>query len=147
MTFFGATMIGKALIKAHMQTIFIIILFSDHHVEHLINLIEKYMPFLKNSLSQSLQKQKEKLFHHSTENESKSIIAVAWEIIITLMIVFFLYSIINSVVNEHLKKLHEEENEIIENNTISNRSSNSKQKKSIKSAKKNDNTKHYIKFN
>lgn len=149
-------MIGKAVIKAHMQTFFIIILFSDHHVESIINLLERYLPFLKNSLSQSLEKQKNKLFHHSNEIESKSIIASIWEIIITLMIIFFLYSIINSVVNEHLKNKYEEENDLEDSNNYPYRSNDSKNNRSNKSNKLNKsnkskteigNKKQYLKFN
>lgn len=35
-TFFGATFIGKALIKVSIQCFFVIIAFSEHHVEHLL---------------------------------------------------------------------------------------------------------------
>ena len=41
MTFFGATAIGKAVIKMHIQQIFVIFLFSAHHVENLVALIGK----------------------------------------------------------------------------------------------------------
>uniref|UniRef100_A0A1I8B0G8 Vacuole membrane protein 1 n=1 Tax=Meloidogyne hapla TaxID=6305 RepID=A0A1I8B0G8_MELHA len=35
-TFFGATLIGKALIKMHVQMLFVVLTFSEHHVEHLV---------------------------------------------------------------------------------------------------------------
>lgn len=38
-TFFGATLIGKAVIKMHIQQIFVILTFSEHHVETMIKLI------------------------------------------------------------------------------------------------------------
>jgi hypothetical protein len=37
-TFFGATLLGKAVIKMHIQMIFVVITFSERHVEHLISL-------------------------------------------------------------------------------------------------------------
>merc|ERR1719436_376844 len=39
-TFFGATLIGKAVVKMHIQKVFIIFLFSKHHVDSLISLLE-----------------------------------------------------------------------------------------------------------
>ncbi len=62
-TFFGATLIGKAIIKVHIQAIFVILAFSEHHVEVLLTILEKRFPFLKSSLSQSLEKQKQMLWH------------------------------------------------------------------------------------
>lgn len=38
-TFFGATLIGKAIIKMHIQQIFVIIAFSEHHFEWAVELI------------------------------------------------------------------------------------------------------------
>ena len=43
-TFFGATVIGKAIVKMHIQKIFIIFIFSEHHVESLFNLIKVSTP-------------------------------------------------------------------------------------------------------
>jgi hypothetical protein len=62
MTFFGATFIGKAVFKVSIQCFFIIIMFSQHHVENLLGFIERNIPFLKNQISNSLEKQKKKLF-------------------------------------------------------------------------------------
>merc|ERR1712226_597712 len=39
-TFFGATLIGKAVVKMHIQMIFIIFLFSKHHIQSVVN----YLP-------------------------------------------------------------------------------------------------------
>ena len=62
-TFFGATAIGKAIIKVLIQSIFVILTFSKHHMETFLNLIESHFPFLKNSLSHGLEKQKKQLWH------------------------------------------------------------------------------------
>ncbi len=61
-TFFGATAIGKAIIKVHLQMVFVILTFSKHHVEVILGLIERNLPFLKHSLSQQLEKQKKMLW-------------------------------------------------------------------------------------
>ena len=39
-TFFGATLIGKAVVKMHIQKVFIIFLFSKHHVAWLLEIIK-----------------------------------------------------------------------------------------------------------
>jgi hypothetical protein len=39
-TFFGATLIGKAIIKMHIQKLFVIFAFSEHHVEQVVGLIK-----------------------------------------------------------------------------------------------------------
>ncbi|CAJ0581181.1 unnamed protein product, partial [Mesorhabditis spiculigera] len=40
-SFFGATLIGKALVKMHVQMLFVVIAFSEHHVDHLLQLAAK----------------------------------------------------------------------------------------------------------
>lgn len=69
---------------------------------------------------------------------------------------FFLYSIINSVVNEHLKNKYEEENDLEDSNNYPYRSNDSKNNRSNKSNKLNKsnkskteigNKKQYLKFN
>ena len=109
-TFFGATSIGKSIIKVHIQAIFVILSFSKHHVENVLNFIENKIPFLHGTLSKNLENQKKKLWFKSDDKQveevfifnyqGKNIIALGWEIIITIMIVYFLYSIINSICND-----------------------------------------------
>merc|ERR1712212_974458 len=64
-TFFGATLIGKAVIKMHIQKIFIIFLFSKELFEGAVSLLA-YIPVVGNKLQQPfktfLEKQKNK-FH------------------------------------------------------------------------------------
>ena len=45
-TFFGATLIGKAVIKMHIQKVFIIFLFSKHHVAWLLEIIKVSTNFI-----------------------------------------------------------------------------------------------------
>lgn len=97
-------------------------------------------PFLHNSLSENLEKQKSRLFHSgNSEVSSKSLISSIWEIIITTMIVYFLYSMINSLVNERIDKENENSdfsdlyNQPLEStrSSKSNASKNNKKKKSM----------------
>ncbi|KAJ0063868.1 hypothetical protein NL108_012876, partial [Boleophthalmus pectinirostris] len=65
-TFFGATLIGKAIIKMHIQKLFVIITFSKHIVEQMVSLIgsvPKVGPSLQKPFSQYLEAQRNKLHH------------------------------------------------------------------------------------
>ena len=81
-------------------------IFSKHHIENILAFVENMFPFLSHTLTESLEKQKKKLFHGEggDEDDSKPIIARIWEVIITLMILYFLISMINSFVNERLEE-------------------------------------------
>lgn len=54
--FFGATLIGKAVIKVSLQCVFVIFSFSQHHIEHVLSMLEGLMPFLRGTLTQAIEK-------------------------------------------------------------------------------------------
>ncbi|XP_069767081.1 ribosomal protein S6 kinase beta-1 isoform X4 [Narcine bancroftii] len=67
-TFFGATLIGKAVIKMHIQKLFVIIMFSKHIVEQMVSLIgaiPRLGPSLQKPFQEYLEAQKHKLHHKS----------------------------------------------------------------------------------
>ncbi len=72
-TFFGATSIGKSIIKVHIQAIFVILTFSKHHVEVLLDIIERKLPFLKKSLTENLEKQKHLLWHKDNNSNLENV--------------------------------------------------------------------------
>lgn len=51
------------MIKATIQTVFVILTFSKHHIETILKFIEDLIPFLKDSLLKNLEKQKKLLWH------------------------------------------------------------------------------------
>mmetsp|Transcript_12345 Transcript_12345/g.12369 ORF Transcript_12345/g.12369 Transcript_12345/m.12369 type:complete len:98 (+) Transcript_12345:581-874(+) len=51
LVFLGATIIGKAFIKVHIQLIFTIFLFSKNHIKSVLAFIESAIPVLKGNLS------------------------------------------------------------------------------------------------
>jgi hypothetical protein len=79
-TFFGATAIGKGLIKVHIQvracrsrpplcahaddvagqSVFVIFIFSQHHLESMVRLVERVMPALSAPLDAFVAEQKAK---------------------------------------------------------------------------------------
>merc|ERR1712098_784866 len=96
---FGATLIGKAVIKMHIQKVFVILAFNNQLIETLISLIVK-IPVVGDKLEApvraGLAKQKEKLRGGGSDNEG-SIISAIFEKFVLLMVAYFVVSIINSL--------------------------------------------------
>ncbi|PRP82560.1 hypothetical protein PROFUN_04865 [Planoprotostelium fungivorum] len=102
-TFFGATLIGKAFIKAHIQTIFVIVMCSDTMLRLGIELIHWFVPFLSKSIESAITKQKNNFQASSAHHHvvTKSWLSVAWDVVLAIMILYFLTSIINSTAQNH----------------------------------------------
>lgn len=110
-TFFGATLIGKAIIKMHIQKLFVIFLFSAHHVEQvvkLIGLIPKLGPQAQKPLQNYLEAQRAKLHHKpgagATEG-SGNILSWCFEKLVLVMVVYFVLSIFNSMAQSYHKRI------------------------------------------
>ncbi|KAL8580976.1 Vacuolar membrane protease [Nucella lapillus] len=112
-TFFGATLIGKAIIKMHIQKVFVIFLFSVHHVEKVINLmgaIPSIGPSMQTPFREWLAKQKKKLHHKpgadgGEESGGGSLLSWVFEKVVLVMVVYFLLSIVNSTAQSYHKRL------------------------------------------
>lgn len=140
-TFFGATLIGKSLIKSNIQGMFYIAIFNRVTLEYISSFIDNYIPIFKGTLTEILNSSSEfaiksclnKDLYSTIETcstccdnmlkdkshqqkcyekckmsinnvlepaSSSSWLSSLWEIFITLMILYFLVSIINSMVKE-----------------------------------------------
>lgn len=111
-TFFGATLIGKAVIKMHIQKMFVIFLFSEHHLASLFDLIAT-LPYIGDKIQplfiEWLSKEKSKLHQSNAANHvepSESILSWALNKIVLLMVLFFVVSIINSLAQRRYKRLN-----------------------------------------
>ena len=113
-TFFLATIIGKALIKMSIQTVFIIFIFSEHHVERIIRWI-KYIPYYGRSLQAPfkdwLQEQKGKMHSKPDEDLTRHVAKISlltriFNFLVTAMIIYFIASIINSLAQRYYKRKH-----------------------------------------
>uniref|UniRef100_A0A4W5NDL8 Vacuole membrane protein 1 n=1 Tax=Hucho hucho TaxID=62062 RepID=A0A4W5NDL8_9TELE len=108
-TFFGATLIGKAIIKMHIQKLFVIITFSSHIVKQMVSLIGA-VPVLGSSLQKPfreyLQAQRAKMHHHAGEGTSADENWLSWgfEKVIVVMVCFFVCSIVNSMAQSYAKR-------------------------------------------
>lgn len=110
-TFFGATLIGKAIIKTHIQQVFVIVAFSEHHVDMVVDLIGNipYIgPPMQAPFREYLQKQKEKL-HKGRTSTTKEPSWLSWlfEKLILAMVIYFVLSIVNSMAQRYAKRLQE----------------------------------------
>lgn len=103
-TFFGATIMGKAVIKATFQSLLTIVTFSHHIVENVIMIISSIIPAADQFLRNELEKQKSKLYEHDVKDEQESIIAKLWGYVILAMIAYFLYAFLNAIVQFRLKE-------------------------------------------
>ncbi|XP_069183287.1 vacuole membrane protein 1 isoform X5 [Procambarus clarkii] len=117
-TFFGATLIGKAVIKMHIQKMFVIIAFNESLLARAVGALA-FVPLIGNKLEQPfktfLEKQKMK-FHRkpgtgSENQDAGNIVAWIFEKLIMLMITYFILSIINSFAQSYHKRKHKRENE------------------------------------
>mmetsp|Transcript_16457 Transcript_16457/g.29687 ORF Transcript_16457/g.29687 Transcript_16457/m.29687 type:complete len:246 (-) Transcript_16457:34-771(-) len=109
LTFLGATTIGKAVFKVHIQMIFTIFLFSEHHIELVLKLIESIIPPLSGTLSAMLERQKKQLHSPSLSSE-KTWLQAGWESVIVLMIGYFVVSLLNSLVQNEIEKQEKKPN-------------------------------------
>lgn len=109
-TFFGATLIGKAVIKMMIQEMFVIIAFNEALIAKAMNLLSSIPAMgaaLQAPLSKFLIKQKEKLHRRSDKVDSEgNILATVFEMFVLTMVVYFVVSIINSLAQSHHKRLH-----------------------------------------
>uniref|UniRef100_A0A3Q1ALS2 Vacuole membrane protein 1 n=1 Tax=Amphiprion ocellaris TaxID=80972 RepID=A0A3Q1ALS2_AMPOC len=107
-TFFGATLIGKAVIKMHIQKLFVIITFSRHIVEQMVSLIGA-VPLLGAALQKPfreyLEAQKAKLHHLRGEGiPTENWLSWLFEKVVVIMVCFFVCSIVNSMAQSYAKR-------------------------------------------
>ncbi|OMJ73125.1 hypothetical protein SteCoe_28272 [Stentor coeruleus] len=100
--FLGATIIGKAVIKVHIQMLFTIFLCGGHNIDDLVILAENNFTFLGNKISTALAKHKKMLHSPNVDTGDKTIIATIWEWVIISMITFFIVSMLNSLIRGEL---------------------------------------------
>ncbi|XP_072834662.1 vacuole membrane protein 1 isoform X1 [Pogona vitticeps] len=111
-TFFGATLIGKAIIKMHIQKLFVIITFSKHIVEQMVSLIGAVPgvgPSLQKPFQEYLEAQRMKL-HHRADGAPQAENWLSWmfEKLVIVMVCYFILSIINSMAQSYAKRLQQQ---------------------------------------
>jgi len=107
-TFFGATAIGKGLIKAHLQAFFVISMFSVSHLETLIHTFETYSPFGSDTLRRMIDEEKAKLHAGQGHTQQHTMLGKLYDLFLLLMIGYFVVSLIHSSVQGYLAQKDEE---------------------------------------
>ncbi|GBG86646.1 hypothetical protein CBR_g41708 [Chara braunii] len=116
--FFSATLIGKAIIKAHIQTLFIVLAFNAHSMERVeaglvwmmghMPIARHVIPRIKRVLSNARNK-----FTSTSEGHSKSpskfSFAAWWNWFVLLMLAGFIFSAISSTAMGYLMERHKRE--------------------------------------
>ncbi|XP_017869540.1 PREDICTED: vacuole membrane protein 1 [Drosophila arizonae] len=120
-TFFGATLIGKAIIKMHIQKIFVIIAFNETLIERAVDLIAT-VPIFGRKLQQPfkafLENQKQRLHRQQRSRnntaggsvgnsaDSANLLSKVFETFVIGMVCYFVVSIVNSLAQSYHKRLH-----------------------------------------
>ncbi|KAG7303422.1 hypothetical protein JYU34_011938 [Plutella xylostella] len=111
-TFFGATVLGKAVIKMHIQKVFVIVAFNESLVGQAIAIVERmpYIgPYLGTTLLEFLRTQKAKLHKNDSsapEADSQgTILSSLLEKFVLAMVVYFLVSIVNALAQSYSKRI------------------------------------------
>ena len=110
--FFLATFVGKALIKAPLQSVAVIILFSERTQGLLLGIISQPFPELGSYLSVHLAEMKASFLaststHLDPEKHATHLLALAWHIILGVMMGYFVLSTIQSIARSHAQGLLE----------------------------------------
>merc|ERR1712183_166131 len=110
-TFFGATLIGKAVIKMHIQKIFVILAFNKELFEGAVSLLVQIPVLgarLEGPVRKLLAQQREKLHSRGEGQQGGSVISSVFEIFVLSMVAYFVVSIINSLAQSYKKRLEKE---------------------------------------
>ncbi|CDW54612.1 vacuole membrane protein; transmembrane protein [Trichuris trichiura] len=111
--FFGSTLIGKAIIKTHIQKFFVIVAFSEQHFEKVLNWLRsvpKIGPRLEKPFRDFLNEQKIRL-HRSSDvvvHTQSGIVQRVIETTVFLMIASSFISLVNSLAQRYHRRLWEE---------------------------------------
>ncbi|XP_030042156.1 vacuole membrane protein 1 isoform X2 [Microcaecilia unicolor] len=111
-TFFGATLIGKAIVKMHIQKLFVIITFSKHIVEQMVSLIgavPSIGPSVQKPFREYLEAQRKKLHHRSDGGQVQGENWLSWvfEKLVIVMVCYFILSIISSMAQSYAKRIQQ----------------------------------------
>ncbi|KAG0224276.1 hypothetical protein B0O80DRAFT_434784 [Mortierella sp. GBAus27b] len=113
-TFFGATFLGKAVVKSSIQTMFVILMFSADTLAAFMGWLERSAPFIHGYLADGINTQKGALHGEGRTSEdelenSTSLVGLVWNTIIFIMLSYFLLSIVETMALAQIKRRHDQE--------------------------------------
>lgn len=80
---------------------FVLFLFSGSKIDELVASIEKTFNLANGKLGAILEKQRASLNAGASSDPEKGALSIVWDVVLTLMIGYFVVSLINSSVNEY----------------------------------------------
>ena len=113
-TFFGATVIGKAVVKAQLQTALVIVAFNRERLEGVVRVLEERVSPLRGKLGPFFERQRSQ-FHlqggaeqaaagaaGDAARQQTNWLSLGWNVFLVSMIAWFVLSIVESSVQERL---------------------------------------------
>ncbi|KAI9206075.1 uncharacterized protein BJ171DRAFT_40708 [Polychytrium aggregatum] len=110
-TFFGATFVGKALIKASIQSVAVIVLFSKDILDYFLRHLQQAAPSLHAIVERQLDAQVHK-FSKTADGpgaggEKLNLIPLVWNTVLFLMIGYFVSSLVESLAVQEMRRQHD----------------------------------------
>lgn len=128
-TFFLACFIGKAVIKVTLQTVFVITVFDKDLLAKVVAWIDSNIPFASGRAQKMFDNVRKQYHRQPGEAIEKAkggfSIFVLWDIVLIVMISYFVISIINSSVRDYVTKMYEKEIDELEKKMMKKESSKS----------------------
>ncbi|KAI7883448.1 transmembrane protein 49-like protein [Lichtheimia hyalospora FSU 10163] len=110
-TFFGATFLGKACIKASLQSLVVILAFSNDTLSVFLSTLQNKAPALHVIVERIIHEQAHKIGKGEDDfgQEQTNIFGIAWNVFLSLMVCYFVVSSIESLGLAYMKREHQEE--------------------------------------
>ncbi|KAI9495568.1 hypothetical protein BDB00DRAFT_813864 [Zychaea mexicana] len=110
-TFFGATFIGKACVKASLQSLIVILAFSNDALNTFLDTLERTAPALHDVVERVIHEQAHKIGKSTDEfgNDQTNLFGIAWNVFLSLMLCYFVISSVESLGLAYMKREHQEE--------------------------------------
>ncbi|KAJ2561406.1 hypothetical protein GGH12_004032 [Coemansia sp. RSA 1822] len=96
-TFFGATLLGKSVIKATVQTMVVITAFSEETISGVLLVLQRWSPWVHSVASRVLSQQ----MAFGQESES-SVLGSMWNACVALMLVYFVVSTLEAFAQSYV---------------------------------------------
>ncbi|KAI9011416.1 hypothetical protein BC832DRAFT_590642 [Gaertneriomyces semiglobifer] len=113
MTFFGATFLGKAVFKSSIQTISVIVMFSEEILAFVLAELNKYAPWLHDAVKSALNEQVMRYRDPSTGQQPNvspgriNYLSFLWNGLLFTMITYFALSLVESLAVVQMKRVHD----------------------------------------
>ncbi|KAI9366879.1 hypothetical protein DFJ73DRAFT_805984 [Zopfochytrium polystomum] len=107
-TFWGATFVGKALIKNTIQSMSIVLMFSEGFIESVLSVLRSRLPALHDLIRTALDAQLRQFEKPTADTESPtSIVGLVWNGLLIAMVGYFALSLIEALAQQEQRRRHD----------------------------------------